>query len=83
MLGIFCYLLENSYDCLTANYQFRLATPSYDALSGSWKLHGQSYHNDAKHLITFAKQNHNSYLKVHIFKEYKAKSLGSIEHDLL
>ena len=44
---------------------------------------GQSYHNDAKHLITFAKQNHNSYLKVHIFKEYKAKMAESIEHDLL
>ena len=47
---------------LRASYELCLATPSYDALSGSWELHGQSYHNDAKHLITFAKQNHNSKL---------------------
>ena len=76
MLGIFLLSLwEQLWLPLRASYELWLATPSYDALTGSWKLHGQSYHNDAKNLITFAKQNHNSYLQVHIFDEYKAKSL--------
>ena len=37
---------------LRASYQFRLATPSYDVLSGSLKLQWQSYHNVPKTLIT-------------------------------
>ena len=30
MLGVFCYLFENNYDCLAASYQFREASPPYD-----------------------------------------------------
>ena len=58
----FCYaepfllsLWEQLWLPLRASYELWLATTSYDALSGNWKLHGQSYRNDAKHLITFAK----------------------------
>ena len=53
-LGIFYYIFENNYDCPKASYQFRLATPSYNALSGSLKQQRQSYHNFCQ------RQNHNT-----------------------